>query len=206
MLTPTPTKTLTPTPTPTATATCILYTISAGVAGATISFNGCCGNAGQTGVSIAPNSLVQRCSTTLPSLVFGTLSSLFAVGACPSCDDATVAISYRTSNGGFTTNQTGTLSYTLNGGSSVILSSAILSNKGTLYVGISSITCNYGDVLVFNFVANAGGPNLWGQGNGGSYSNIGCFGTTYTYTVPSAGSNSLFFNILSENTIWGVGC
>ena len=121
-------------------------------------------------------------------------------------NDATVSISYRTSNGGFTTNQTGTLSYTLNGGASVTLSSSLPSNHGTSYSGVSPITCNYGDVLVFNFVANAGGPNQWGQGNGGSYSNIGCFSNDYTYTVPSAGSNSLFFNITSQNTIWGSTC
>jgi len=87
--TPTPTQTKTNTPTPSVTVTptspCTQYTISAGGAGATVNYNGCCGNAGQTGVSIAPNQSVQKCSTTLPSLVSGSLTSLITVGSCPSC-------------------------------------------------------------------------------------------------------------------------
>ena len=205
-LTRTPTVTPTKTPTPTATPTCFQYGISAGRAGATFTITGCCGNAGQTSRTVAASTGQVVCSTGTPTIASGS-GTVTPLGTCPSCDDATVAISYRTSNGGFTTSQTGTLSYTLNGGSPVTVSSTIVSNRGTLYVGIPpSITCNYGDVLVFNFSANVGGDTAWGQGNGAGYSNIGCFSNDYTYTVPSAGSNSLFFNITSQNTIWGSTC
>ena len=207
----TPTKTLTPTPTPTttptATATCIQYNITSSFSrGATITYDGCCGNAGETGASIPVNSTITRCSTTVP-VVTSFTATITAVGACSSCNDATVAVSYRTSSGGGGTNQTGTLSYTLNGGASVTLSSGLGSNQGTSYAGFSPITCNYADVLVFTFIPNTGGNNQWGQGFNGSYSNIGCVDvTTYTYTVPSAGSNLLYFNLTSQNTIWGSAC
>jgi len=204
--TPTPTKTTTPTPTPTATATCITYTITSGTLGARVSFNGCCRNSGETSLILPASTGFQKCSTTLPVVTNGT-ATITSGGACPSCDDAIVTINYRTSNGGFTTNQTGTLSYTLNGGSPVTLSTTIASNHGTLYVGVPpNISCNYGDILVFNFVANTGGNNSWGQGNSGPYNNIGCFGNTYTYNVLSTGAISLYFNITSLNTIWGSTC
>ena len=87
--TPTLTKTLTPTPTPTttptATATCIQYNITSSLSrGSSITFDGCCGNAGQTGASIAVNSTITRCSTTLP-VVTSFTATITAVGACSSC-------------------------------------------------------------------------------------------------------------------------
>jgi hypothetical protein len=122
------------------------------------------------------------------------------------CDDASVTISVRTSSGGGATSQSGTLSYTLNGGSSVVISSSINSNLGTTYVGFSNIPCNYGDVLVFSFVQNVGNSNNWGQGFNGSYSNLNDWQcgspNTYTYTVTSTGLNNLYFNISSQNTVW----
>jgi hypothetical protein len=125
------------------------------------------------------------------------------------CDDAIVAISYRTSSSGTTTFQTATLSYTLNGGASTNISTGLRSNLGTTYAGLATtITCNYGDTIVFTMVSNGGvnGSN-WGQGLNSSYSNIGhweCGTPSWTYIVNSTGNINIYFNLTSANTVWAT--
>ena len=81
-LTPTPTltRTLTPTPTP----SCFQYTIVSGPFGARVSFNGCCGNSGETSIILTLPTEIQKCSTTLP-IVFGGTATITLFGPCPSC-------------------------------------------------------------------------------------------------------------------------
>ena len=205
-VTPTVTPTLTRTPTPTATPTCFQYGLTAGRGGATFTINGCCGNAGQTTVNVAASTGQSVCSTSPPTISSGS-GTVTLLGTCPSCDDAVISLSYRTSSGGGLTSQTGTLSYSLNGGAPITISSVIRSNRGTLYAGLATtVPCNYGDVVEFSFIDNIGEPNNWGQGFNGSYSNLGNWECgspgTYTYNVLSTGTINIYFNITSQNTIW----
>jgi len=91
-VTPTNTKTPTPTPTPTPTGTvpvvqCLSYSIQAFNAtsgGTTFSFNGCCGNIGETSIlRLSDDPEITICSTTEPTYTFG--GSVCCPVACPSC-------------------------------------------------------------------------------------------------------------------------
>jgi hypothetical protein len=90
--TPTNTQTPTPTPTPTPTGTvpvvqCLSYSIQAFNAtsgGTTFSFNGCCGNIGETSIlRLSDDPEITICSTTEPTYTFG--GSVCCPVACPSC-------------------------------------------------------------------------------------------------------------------------
>jgi hypothetical protein len=202
--TPTPTKTKTPTPTPT--PTCMTYSFIGGSFGSTYTFTPCCGETQVSPLSVPRGVTVTVCSSTVPIRTSGD-GSIANGPICTLCDNATIGINYRTSNGGGATFQGGILSYTLNGGPSITISTALRSNQGTSYVGFTPIFCSYGDVLVFNFSPTSGGDNTWGVGNLGPYNNIGCFNTgDYTYTVTSTGLTNLYFNLNSQNTVWGNVC
>jgi len=89
-VTPTNTKTPTPTPTPTETVPvvqCLSYSIQAFNAtsgGTTFSFNGCCGNIGETSIlRLSDDPEITICSTTEPTYTFG--GSVCCPVACPSC-------------------------------------------------------------------------------------------------------------------------
>ena len=88
--TPTPTNTNTPTPTPTGTVPvvqCLSYSIQAFNAtsgGTTFSFNGCCGNIGETSIlRLSDDPEITICSTTEPTYTFG--GNVCCPVACPSC-------------------------------------------------------------------------------------------------------------------------
>jgi hypothetical protein len=88
----TPTKTPTPTPTPTPTGTvpvvqCLGYKIQAFNAtadGVTFSFNGCCGNNGDTSIHrMVADPEITICSTTEPTVPVG--GSVGSPEVCPTC-------------------------------------------------------------------------------------------------------------------------
>jgi len=73
-----------PIPTPTPTPSCFQYTIVSGPFGARVSFNGCCGNSGETSIILTLPTEIQKCSTTLP-IVTGGIATITLFGPCPSC-------------------------------------------------------------------------------------------------------------------------
>jgi hypothetical protein len=82
----TPTRTVTPTrtPTPTPTPVCLEYRLQAGRGTAQFTYTGCCGDSGQTGVTLLTGAVRDICSSTVPVLTSGT-GSITLLGVCPSC-------------------------------------------------------------------------------------------------------------------------
>jgi hypothetical protein len=82
----TPTRTVTPTrtPTPTPTPVCLEYRLQAGRGTAQFTYTGCCGDSGQTGITLLTGAVRDICSSTVPVLTSGT-GSITLLGVCPSC-------------------------------------------------------------------------------------------------------------------------
>jgi hypothetical protein len=97
------------------------------------------------------------------------------------------------------------LRYSINGGPILTHPGTLSSNSGPIYGFFgTSIIVNYGDVVSFFVVPVTGNNNLWGSGNGGTYTNIGCFPNTYNYTVSATGINNVYLNLSSQNSVWAI--
>jgi hypothetical protein len=181
-----------------------VYQLGGGTGGSTYTFTPCCGESQVSPISVpAGNNSITICSSSYPIKTSGNGGVGVSLTACPSCDDASIFIRYRTSSGNGTGSfQSAQLRYSINGGPFVTLLT-INSNYGTTYSLFNpTISANYGDVVSFFIVPVTGNNNVWGVGSGGSFSSIGCFNETYDFTVPITGNITISFNLTSQNSIW----